>query len=59
MNKKNQEEIMPIVDNEGFDYAFCDYSSFEEIEDEKFHELRKKYIEITEELKEYIGFNEW
>ena len=40
--------------DEGFHYCFKHYSSFEEIEDEKFHELRKKYLEIAEELESYV-----
>ena len=39
---------------EGFDYCFRHYSSFEEIKDEKFHELRLKYIQIAEELENYV-----
>lgn len=42
------------MENEGFHYCFKHYSSFEEIEDEKFHELRKKYLEIAEELEKYV-----
>ena len=41
--------------DEGFDYCFRHYSSFQEIKDEKFHELRLKYIQIAEELEEYVG----
>ena len=40
--------------DEGFDYCFRHYSSFEEIKDEKFHELRLKYIQIAEELENYV-----
>jgi hypothetical protein len=40
--------------DEGFDYCFRHYSSFDEIKDEKFHELRLKYIEIAEELENYV-----
>jgi hypothetical protein len=40
--------------NEGFDYCFKHYSSFEEVEDEKFHSLRESYIKISEELEEYV-----
>ena len=43
------------MENEGFDYCFRKYSSFKEIEDEKFHELRKKYIKAAEELENYIN----
>ena len=40
--------------DEGFDYCFRHYSSFEEIKDEKFQELRLKYIQIAEELENYV-----
>jgi len=40
--------------DEGFDYCFRHYSSFEEIKDEKFHELRLNYIQIAEELENYV-----
>jgi thymidylate kinase len=39
---------------EGFHYCFESYSSFEEVEDDKFHELREKYIEIAKELEKYV-----
>jgi hypothetical protein len=42
------------MENEGFHYCFKHYSSFEEIEDEQFHELRKKYLEIAEQLESYV-----
>ena len=40
---------------EGFHYYFKHYSTFEEIEDEKFHELRKQYLESAKQLKDYIN----
>jgi hypothetical protein len=40
--------------DEGFDYCFRHYSSFEEVEDEKFHALRETYKKIAEELEEYV-----
>ena len=54
MNKQEREDVNATIENEGFDYAFCDYSDFEEINDEKFHKLRKAYIKASEELKKYI-----
>jgi redox-regulated HSP33 family molecular chaperone len=39
---------------DGFHYCFKHYSSFTEIEDEKFHELRKQYLESAKQLKDYI-----
>lgn len=59
MNKDQQDEVMGIVDSEGFDYAFCDYSDFDTIEDVEFHEIRKKYVKYAEELKKIIGFYEY
>ncbi len=39
---------------DGFHYCFKHYSSFTDIEDEKFHELRKQYLESAKQLKDYI-----
>ena len=41
---------------EGFHYCLKHYSSFEEIEDEKFHELREKYLEIAQDLEKYVMY---
>jgi hypothetical protein len=43
------------MDNEGIDYCFKHYSSFEEIKDEKFHELRNKFITSLDEIEKYVG----
>ena len=57
---KLQEELEEIemvryrMENEGFHYCFKHYSSFKEVQDEKFHELRRKYLEISQELEEYV-----
>lgn len=59
MKKSDKEEIAGIIDNEGFDYAFRHYSSFEEFEDKKFHELRLKYCEAAEKLGKYLGLEEY
>lgn len=40
--------------DEGFHYCFNHYSSFKEIKDEEFHELRKQYIEISNKLEKYV-----
>jgi hypothetical protein len=40
--------------DEGMDYCFEHYSSFEEIEDEEFHKLRLEFLEITKKLKSYV-----
>ena len=48
------EMVRYRMENEGFNYCFKHYSSFKEVEDEKFHELRIKYLEISQELEEYV-----
>jgi len=42
------------INGEGFHYCFVNYSSFSEIKDKKFHELREKYIEASKDLERYI-----
>jgi len=51
---ENWSHVQYRMNNEGYDYCFKQYSNFEEIKDEKFHELRKKYLEISKELEEYV-----
>jgi len=43
------------IRSEGFHYCFKHYSDFSEIEDERFHQLRKQYLAIAEELETYIN----
>ena len=50
----NFQYVRVKMRDEGFDYCFRHYSSFEEVEDEKFHSLRESYIKIAEELEEYV-----
>ncbi|NBX19776.1 MAG: hypothetical protein EBR08_03510 [Bacteroidia bacterium] len=51
---ENFEMVRYRMDAEGFHYCFKHYSSFEEVEDKKFHSLRESYIKIAEELEEYV-----
>lgn len=51
---ENFQYVLAKMRDEGFDYCFRHYSSFEEVEDEKFHSLRELYIKIAEELEEYV-----
>ena len=51
---ENFQYVLAKMRDEGFDYCFRHYSSFEEVEDEKFHSLRESYIKISEELEEYV-----
>ena len=48
------ENVRYRMGAEGFHYCFESYSSFEKVEDEKFHELRKQYLKSSKELEEYV-----
>lgn len=56
MKKKDKEFVNQCIGYEGFDYCFIDYSDFEQIKDEKFHELRKAYIQAHDDLIKYLGY---
>lgn len=48
------EFLIAKMRDEGFHYCFKHYSKFEEIDDDKFHELRENYLKSADELKNYI-----
>lgn len=48
------EMVRYRMDSEGFHYCFKHYSSFIDIDDKEFHELRNKYLEISSDLENYI-----
>ena len=42
------------MDNEGIDYCFESYSSFEEIKDEEFHKLRLEFLESMRKIRTFV-----
>lgn len=48
------EFLISKMKNEGFHYCFKHYSTFKEIEDREFHNLRMKYLECAEDLEKYV-----
>jgi hypothetical protein len=52
--EENWSMVQYRMNSEGLHYCFKHYSSFDEIQDEKFHKLRKKYLRISKELEEYV-----
>lgn len=42
------------MDNEGIDYCFEKYSSFEEIKDEEFHKLRLDFLDSMKKIRKYV-----
>lgn len=57
MAKNEMDYVRCTINNEGFDYAFVHYSDYSEIKDEKFHELRKKFLDARKELQIYVNEN--
>jgi len=50
----NFRSVQYRMDNEGIDYCFENYSSFEDIEDEEFHKLRKEFLESMKNIRSYV-----
>jgi hypothetical protein len=50
----NFRSVQYRMDNEGIDYCFEHYSSFEEIQDEEFHKLRKEFLESMNNMRSYV-----
>ncbi len=48
MTQGAKETVCWRITEEGIDYTFRLYSKWEEIQDEKFHELRKTYLKAAE-----------
>jgi hypothetical protein len=48
------ENVKYRMEAEGFHYCFDGYSSFDEVKDEKFHQLRLSYLSAAEELQQYV-----
>lgn len=58
MNEQlNLFEVVQTVEQEGFDYCFRCYSTWEEVKDTKFQLLLTKYLESAEALENYINNN--
>jgi hypothetical protein len=55
MKNIEMDYVKSTINNEGFDYCFRCYSNFEDIKDEKFHELRKAYLNAAKELEKYVN----
>mgnify|MGYP007017515019 FL=1 len=53
-NLENFKAVQYRMGNEGMDYCFEHYSSFEEIQAEEFHKLRLEFLEVTKKLKSYV-----
>ena len=51
---ENWQMVQYRMDNEGIEYCFKSYSSFEEIKDEEFHKLRLEFLSSMFKIREYV-----
>jgi hypothetical protein len=54
ISAQEKYDVNSTIENEGFDYTFRHYSSFKEITDAKFHELREAYVKAADALENYV-----
>lgn len=54
MTAEQAQEVLDILDSEGFDYGLRFYSSFDEIDDPSFHNLRVAYCDMANKLENYL-----
>ncbi len=48
--------VKDTIEQEGFDYAFINYSDFKDkVIDTEFHKLREAYVKAHANLAEYVG----
>ena len=50
----NFRSVQYRMRNEGIDYCFEKYSSFEEIEDEEFHKLKNEFLDSMKKIRSYV-----
>ncbi len=55
LKKEDAESIIEIINAEGFHNAFNHYSSYRDINNTRFHDLRKAYITASKDLQDYIN----
>lgn len=56
--KEKATKKRAAIDCEGFDYAFRSYSSFKDVNDARFHELREAYVKAADALAAYVGLDD-
>ena len=55
MKPSDAESVLAIISAEGFDNTFNHQTTFRDIGDAKFHELRKAYVAASQEPMNYLA----
>ena len=51
----NWEMVRYRMGDEGIEYCFRHYSSFQEIKDQEFHSKRRKLLNLMVEMEQYVA----
>ena len=54
MPAREKKRVQETVESEGFGYTFMSYSNFDDVKDQRFHELRQAFVNAAKELATYI-----
>lgn len=55
MKQSDAESVLAVIQAENFDEAFNHYSTYRDISDMRFHQLRKSYLDARQELMQYVS----
>jgi hypothetical protein len=55
MKHSDAESVLAVIQAENFDNAFSHYSSYRDIQDTRFHDLRRAYLAARSELMDYVN----
>jgi hypothetical protein len=55
MRRKELSKIHNKIEDDGLEYTMLWASNWSEVEDDEFHALRKRYIEVRKELAVFLG----
>lgn len=58
MTEQESIRLREVLDHKGLDYSFWGYSNFDggrnKIDGQRFHQLRRRYLDARQELMEYL-----
>ena len=54
MEDLDKEQIRNMLEEEGFEYTFLEYDTYEDLGDQDFNKLVKNYIKAVEKIKDFL-----
>jgi len=59
MTKEDRQAVCEIIERKGLEGCFVSWSEFDDIDDPRFHKLRKAYLKAMKELEDYLELDEF